>query len=173
MGAQLNCSFSLSSVASLLDCVPRQCSSQLRDVFVAAIIHTVHAIWLARNSIRFSSAKVSIHNTMIKISSLIALSGSSSNGNCLSSDINILKNFLISPSHSKVKEIVTVIWKPPTINWVKANTDGSVVNSISSCGGVFRDFRGSFLGAFASNLGEVSIYEAEITGLMMAMEFAA
>jgi len=99
---------------------------------------------------------------MIKISSLIALS----------SDINILKNFLISPSHSKVKDIVTIIWKPPTINWVKANTDGSVVNSISSCGGIFRDFRGSFLGAFASNLGEVSVYEAEITGLMMAMEFS-
>jgi len=160
-------------ISGLADCVPRQCSSQLRDVFVAAIIHTIHAIWLAINSTRFSSAKVSIHNTMIKISFFIALSGINSNGNCSSSDINILKNLLISPLHRKVKEIVTVIWKPPTINWVKANTDGSVVNSISSCGGIFRDFRGSFLGAFSSNLGEVSVYEAEITRLMMAMEFPA
>ena len=173
LGAQLNCSFSLSSVASLLHCIPRQCSSQLRDVYVAVIIHTVHSIWLARNSIRFNSAKVSIHNTMIKISSLITLSGINSNGNCLSSDAKILENFLIKPSHRKVKDIITVIWKPPTINWVKANTDGSVVNSTSSCGGLFRDFRGSFLGAFASNLREVSVFEAEIMGLMMAMEIAA
>jgi len=160
LGVQLNCSFSLSSVASLLYCVPRQCSSQLRYVYVAEIIHTVHSIWIARNSIRFSSATVSIHNTIIKISSLIALSGINSNGNCLSSDANILENFLINPSHRKVKEIITVIWKPPTINWVKANTDGSVVNSISSSGGIFCDFRGSFLGVFASNLEEVSVYEA-------------
>jgi len=110
---------------------------------------------------------------MIKNFSLIALSGINSNGNCLSSDVNIVENFLINPSHRKVKEITTVIWKLPTINWVKANTDGSVVNSISSCGGIFRDFRGSFLGVFASNLGEVSVYEVQIMGLMMAMEFAA
>jgi len=126
LGAQLNCYLSLSSVASLFDCVPRQCSSQLRDVFVAAIIHTVHAIWLARNSIRFSAPKVSIYNTMIKISSMVTLSGINSSGNCLSSDIYILKNFLVSPSHRRVKEIVTVISKPPTINWIKANTDGSL-----------------------------------------------
>jgi len=173
LGAQLNCHFSLVSVASLLDCISRLCSSQLRDVFVAAIIHTVHAIWLARNSIRFSSNKVSIHYTMIKISSLIALSGTNSNGNCLASDLTVLKNFLIAPSHRRVKDIITVIWKPPTITWIKANTDGSVINSIASCGGIFRDFRGSFMGAFACNLGEMSVYETEITGLIMAMEFAA
>lgn len=63
--------------------------------------------------------------------------------------------------------------KPPTINWIKTNTDSSVINAISSCGGIFRDFRGSFLGAFASNLREGSVYEAKITGLVMAMEFAS
>lgn len=173
MGAQLNFTFSLIFVASLLDCLPQRCSSQIRDVFVAAILHTVNAIWLARNSIHFSSATVSIHYTMTKISSMVDMSGTNSTDNCLSSDIIILKNFLIPPSHRHVREIVTVIWKPPTINWIKTNTDGSIINAISSCGGIFRDFRGSFLGAFASNLREGSVYEAKITGLVMAMEFAS
>lgn len=110
---------------------------------------------------------------MIKIYSLIALSGTNSNGNCLTSDLNVLKNFTIAPLHRHVKDIITVIWKPPTISWVKVNTDGSVINSISSCGGIFRDFIRSFMGAFFSNIGEISVYEEEITGLIMAMEFAA
>ena len=39
--------------------------------------------------------------------------------------------------------------------------------------GFFRDFRGTFLGGFASNLGDCSVFEAELTGLMIAMEFAS
>ena len=55
---------------------------------------------------------------------------------------------------------------------MKANTDGSVVNLNASCGGIFRDFRGTFLGCFASNVGNGSVLEAELMGLIIAMEFA-
>lgn len=109
LGAQLNYTFSLIFVASLLNCLPQRCSSQIRDVFMAAILHTINAIWLARNSIHFSFATVSIHNTMTKISSMVDMSGTNLTDNCLSSDIIILKNFLIPPSHRHVREIVTVI----------------------------------------------------------------
>ena len=173
IGAQLHVSFLLLFVASLLDYLQQRRSSQMQDVVTSAIVHTVHAIWLARNSIRFSSDKVSTHATMSKISAMVALSGTYSKGNCLSYDVMILNNFLIPSSHRRVKEIITVVWKPPTINWIKANTDGSVLNSISSCGGIFRDYRGTFLGAFASKIGAWSVYEAEIMGLIIAMEYAA
>jgi len=80
---------------------------------------------------------------------------------------------LISPSYRRVKEIMSVIWKPPTITWVKANTDGSVLNLNSSCGGIFKDFRGTYLGSFACNIGYGNVFEAELVGLICAMEYAA
>jgi len=173
LSVKLRCTISLASYSSILDCIPRPCSSQLLDVFAAALVHTVHTIWLARNTIRFSYTNVSIHASMAKILSLIALSGANSKGNCLATDGAVLNNFLISPSYRRVKEIMSVIWKPPTITWVKANTDGSVLNLNSSCGGIFRDFHGTYLGSFACNIGYGNVFEAELAGLMCAIEYAA
>ncbi|MCI87332.1 RNA-directed DNA polymerase (Reverse transcriptase), partial [Trifolium medium] len=35
---------------------------------------------------------------------------------------------------------VLVSWKAPTTPWLKANTDGSVRDSVAACGGIFRDY---------------------------------
>jgi len=140
---------------------------------VAAIVHTVYCIWLACNALCFNSVPCSLHAIMAKITSFVALSGTHSNGNCLHDDVPVLDNFLIPPIHRPLKDIIPVVWKPPTINWVKANTDGSVVNFQASCGGIFCDFRGTFLGCFASNIGRLSVFEAELMGLIIAMESAA
>jgi len=43
---------------------------------------------------------------------------------------------------------------------------------MAACGGIFRDYSGTFLGGFASNIGGGSIFDAEILGLILAMEFA-
>jgi hypothetical protein len=142
-------------------------------VLVAAIVHTVHSIWLARNAVLFNASSVSLHATLAKISSMIAMSGGTSKGFCLLSDVVILENLFVSPFHRRVRDIIPVVWKAPTFPWVKANTDGSVRNLMSACGGIFRDSRGTFLGGFASNIGMVSIFEAEILGLIMAIEYAA
>lgn len=72
-----------------------------------------------------------------------------------------------------LKEIVTVCWKPPTAPWVKVNTDGSVSASNGACGGLFRNHLGTFLGAFTCNLGRCSVFEAEVFGYILAIEFAA
>lgn len=148
-------------------------SSQLFDVFAASLVHKVHTIWLDRNAIRLSFANVSLHASMAKISSFVAMFGANSKGNCVVMDEVFLNNFLITPSYRLVREIMSVIWKPPTITWVKANIDGSVLNLNSSCGGIFRDFRGTYLGGFACNLGHGTVFEAGLTGLMFAMEYAA
>jgi len=55
---------------------------------------------------------------------------------------------------------------------VKVNTDGSVLGHHATCGGIFRDSRGSLLGCFASNLVDRSVFKAEIYGFIMAMEHA-
>lgn len=173
LSVKLQCNISLLSFSSILDCIPPRCSSQVSDVFAAALVHTVHTILLARNAIRFSSLKTTLHNTFAKISTLVTMSGVISTGNCVIGDVDLLHSLLIPPSHRRVRDIVSVIWKPPTITWVKANTDGSVIGINSSCGGIFRDFTGAYLGGFSSNLGEGTVFEAELTGLMLAMEYAA
>jgi len=173
MGSKLSCTFILTSSATLLTSIPQRRSSQLRDVYWAAIVHTVYTIWVARNSIRFSSAHVTLHATTTKIAAMVSLSGSSSTGKCLLCDVDLLDAFLVPPLYRRLVDITPVVWKPPTITWIKANTDGSVANSNAACGGIFRDFRGTFLGGFASNLGDCSVFEAELMGLMIAMEFSA
>jgi len=87
LGVKLNCSFSLLSFSSLLACIPHRCSSQVLDVFAAAMVHTVHTIWLARNTIRFSSSTINLHNTLEKISTLVTMSGLHSTGNCVVDDV--------------------------------------------------------------------------------------
>jgi len=160
LGLKLNHSLHLSSVLSLISNIPVRCSSQMKDVMVAAIIHAVYCIWLSRNAMRFSSVSASLHDTMAKITSFVAMSGMNSNGYCLPFEVAVLNNFLVHPTFRRVKDIVPVVWKTPTINWVKANTDGSNANLNASCGGIFRDFRGTFLGCFASNIGSGSVFEA-------------
>lgn len=69
------------------------------DVFAAAIVHTVHTIWLARNAIRLSSLKITLHNTLTKISTLVTMSGVNSTGNCVIGDVDFLNSLLIPPSY--------------------------------------------------------------------------
>lgn len=75
------------------------------------------------------------------------MSGVNSTSNCVIGDVDLLHSLLIPPSYQRVEDIVSIIWKPPTITWVKANTDRSVIGINSSCGGIFRDFTSAFLGA--------------------------
>ncbi|MCH81318.1 RNA-directed DNA polymerase (Reverse transcriptase) [Trifolium medium] len=62
--------------------------------------------------------------------------------------------------------------RAPTLPYVKVNTDGSrnfAFNAAS--GGLFRDSRASFLGAFACNLGQQSVLFYELSAIILAIEF--
>ena len=113
---------------------------------------------MARNVLRFSLDVFALHTSKAKISSLVAMSRTVSKANCLYDDVTLLEILSIPPSYRCVKDIILVVWKPPTISWIKVNTDGSVIDFHASYGRIFRDFRGTFLGCFASNLGRVSIF---------------
>ena len=173
LGALLHCSFPLQSPEALLSCVPAVCTSQLRDVYVSAIVHVLHTIWLARNEIRFGSCIIIVRMAQNQIIVVVSMSGSQSTSYCIPTDTSLLENFHVSPSFRRFKEIILVVWKPPTTRWVKANTDGSLMQSSASCGCIFRDHKGTFLGCSASNLGTMSIFEAELSSIIFAMEFAA
>ena len=42
-----------------------------------------------------------------------------------------------------------------------------------ACGGLFHDHLGTFLGAFTCNLGRCSVFDAEVSGYSLALEYAA
>jgi len=170
---KLNCSIDCTSALSLLSCIPSHCSSQIADIFLAAVIHTVHTIWRARNDFRFSSKVTTFHSTKVRIHSLVAMSGNASVGKCLPLDSPLLDSFTVDSHCRTVKDIIPVLWKAPTAPWAKVNTDGSVIAGLAACGGLFRDSTGAFLGAFCCNIGEASVFHYEVTAIILAMEHAA
>ena len=162
ISGKLRCVIDLTSVLSLLNCIPFRWTSQVTDIFVAAVVHTLHTIWLSRNSLRFSLNVVSIHAAKVRLHVAISFSGSLSAGHCLLSDIPILDAFSVSPHHRHFKDIIALFWKAPTPPWKKVNTDGSVVGNHATCGGIFRDHLGTFLGAFSCNLGHATVFSSEV-----------
>jgi len=60
---------------TILSCRPAICSSQVSDIYLAAILYTLHTILWARNSLRFSTVQRTLHSTKVCIHSFIAMSG--------------------------------------------------------------------------------------------------
>ena len=114
LDGKLSCAIDCTSALSLLSCIPNRCSSQVADIYLAAVIHTVHTIWLSHNSIRFSSNAASVHSAKVKIHSLVAMSGKALVGNCLHTDSDFLDSFAVPPHFRTVKDIIPVLWKAPT-----------------------------------------------------------
>lgn len=86
----------------------------------------------------------------------------------------MLRAFHISGHLSKAPRILQISWHPPLAGWCKCYTDRTARGSlgIAARGGIYRDFRGSFMGCFSLSLGDgvASLLVAEITGTMEAIE---
>ncbi|XP_039682998.1 uncharacterized protein [Medicago truncatula] len=173
IGSRLNHFVDASSFDSLMSCRPASCSSQVADIFLAAILHTLHSIWWARNAIHFSAFQPLLHSAKVRIHSSIALSGSTSKGKCMTSDYSFLDSFMVPHHNRRTKDMLLVLWKAPSSPWLKVNTDGSVLGGHAACGGIFRDYLGTFRGAFCCNIGIQSVFYSEVLGFIIAIEFAA
>lgn len=75
---------------------------------------------------------------------------------------------MVAPNYRRYKEIIPIFWKAPISRWVKVNTNGFLVGGSASCGGILRDHLGTLLGCFATKLGDVSVFEEEVTALILA-----
>ncbi|KAJ9185788.1 hypothetical protein P3X46_005380 [Hevea brasiliensis] len=67
---------------------------------------------------------------------------------------------------------IQISWSPPPINWVKLNTDGSVVADSNLAVGLFRDANGFWLAGFGLNLDACDIYSAELWGILQGLQLA-
>lgn len=55
--------------------------------------------------------------------------------------------------------------------YIKMNSDGSLVDDVGAYGGIFCDYKGSFLGCFASNMRPSSVIEAELNNFILGLEY--
>ena len=125
-GGKMKCVLDLVFVLSLMAYVPTHCSSKAADIYVSAVVHTLHIIWLSRNLIRFSSDVVSLHAAKVRLQVAVSLSGNLFVGHCLLSDIPLLYAFYVAPRHRRFKDINTVIWKAPTPPWMNPGSLGYI-----------------------------------------------
>ncbi|MCI19130.1 RNA-directed DNA polymerase (Reverse transcriptase) [Trifolium medium] len=75
------------------------------------------------------------------------------------------------PPRAPVVEIM-VLWKTPTISWLKVNTDGFVNLHSAASGGIFRDYMANFRGVYAQTIGNQTVLHAELMAIILAMEIA-
>jgi ribonuclease HI len=87
-------------------------------------------------------------------------------------DFSIIKYFNINIHPPKAPQIKEVIWCPPSLGWIKCNTDGVASSVTSSCGGIFRNFLADMVCCFAQNTGQGFAFHAELCGAMSAIEIA-
>lgn len=80
----------------------------------------------------------------------------------------------MGPRRASVFHVVPVIWHRPPPGCIKINTDGAARGRTgkASCGGVFRDCTGSILGAFSESCGHLTAIEAELQGVIRAVDIA-
>ena len=69
--------------------------------------------------------------------------------------------------NSKARESIPVKWVPPTLGWVKLNTDGSSLGNPDQAGGggVIRDHAGHWIRGFTRRVGVTTSLAAELWAL--------
>jgi len=87
-------------------------------------------------------------------------------------DFNVIKFFYINIRSGKVLRPLPVRWEFPSPGWVKINIDGAARGypGLATCGGIFRESMGEFIGAFSAFLKVQTTMVAEFYGVIYAME---
>ena len=142
----------------------------------ATLINLLNTVWFARNEARFNNKLISYQSAISRITASTSLSGNNTSkaSNNSVRDLIILKTFRTSIHLPRPPSITEVLWHPPPIHWTKCNTDDASLGNprSSSCGGIFRDFKGICKGCFAEFLGLTTSYQAELCGVIRAIEIA-
>lgn len=86
----------------------------------------------------------------------------------------MLKKLDINLNPVKLAKTIEVLWSPPLLGWIKCNTDGVVSGNpkLAACGAIFWDHNANHLFSFCNFFGYASTEDAELVGVLMAMEEA-
>ncbi|GAU31746.1 hypothetical protein TSUD_146330 [Trifolium subterraneum] len=105
-------------------------TSQLKDLLLACLIHSLHSLWMARIEILFNNAKFTFQTSIMKIQTVITPSSP------LATDTRLE----VAPRTGRPAIIALETWM---VSWLKANTDGSAKDNHIVCGAIFRDYNGA------------------------------
>ncbi|GAU38423.1 hypothetical protein TSUD_396030 [Trifolium subterraneum] len=151
-------------------------SPQCKIVVIAALINLLNTIWFARNQARFNNKIITWQSAISMITASTVMTGNNTSKTSSNSirDFIILKHFKVNIHHPRAPVIKEVIWHPLVPNWIKCNIDGASKGNpgISSCGGIFRNNVAGFMLCFAEPLGFTTSYQAELCGVIRAIEIA-
>ncbi|CAJ2645220.1 unnamed protein product [Trifolium pratense] len=176
LAAIINHRIDVSSLSTLWQVTSGNWNPQCKITITAVVIYILNYIWLSRNNLRFKNIKPNFNSITSLIIANVSLVGNCSRLTAGSSitDFEILKFFKIEIHQSRPAKIVEVLWSPPLNGWYKCNTDGTSMGNPgpAACAGVFRNYKGEFLGCFAKNLGIANALFAEIMGVIIAIECA-
>ncbi|GLT96253.1 hypothetical protein SLE2022_138940 [Rubroshorea leprosula] len=77
-------------------------------------------------------------------------------------------------SSCKMKQPLLIAWDPPPPEWIKLNTDGSVIGNpvLGGCGGVFRDSQGQWVLGFTRNIGFTTALAAKLWAIKDGLQLA-
>jgi ribonuclease HI len=134
----------------------------------AAVLHVIHTIWMARNNVRFNNTSVSVHAATTKVLTSVSLSHRLIPGHANAAEHAAMQ---LEPKPAPPMTVRLVLWKSPSVEWIKANTDGSVTHASAACGGLFRDYTSRFLGGYAQRVNG-TVLHAELMSMILAMELA-
>ncbi|CAK8565045.1 unnamed protein product [Lathyrus sativus] len=87
-------------------------------------------------------------------------------------DLVIINKFNVLIHPPPAPKIIDVIWHPPSRGWIKCNSDRSFSSILASYSGLFRDFNVDFLHEFDENVHCNSSLQAELWGVIRAIEIA-
>ncbi|KAL6202102.1 hypothetical protein ACLB2K_025813 [Fragaria x ananassa] len=151
-------------------------SPQLMELWLICFTSILWFVWHVRNKTRFDGCRFSVEVVCTLISSHIRATSHLTTGHMHNSvqELRILKCFGAPCRPRATPRVVEVNWIPPSLGWVKINSDGSWKHEegVGGYGAIFRDYKGHFLGAFASNLEIPSSISAEIMAVIKAIELA-
>jgi len=175
LASALNQSLHFSALDEIWSLSERGWSPQRRLNVLFAVINILSAIWNARNTYRFKNKKIHWKSAISQIIVDVSLSASNSNLAASSSikEFSILKAFNVSINPPKISVVKEVIWSPPIAGWIKCNCDRAFTAGKASCGAIFRNAKGQFLGCFAEGLHNGNSLFAELIGAMRSIEFAS
>jgi len=172
----LNTNQQFNSAEDIWKLCDKRWTPQCKVVVQAVIINILSTIWFIRNQARFKDKKIHWKSAINNIIAAVSLTG---NRTKLTSFVDMdefvfLKAFKINIHPPRAPLIKEVLWIPPTPTWIKVNTNGALTKNPNraSCGGVFRDHNSIFVGAFAQNLNTNSAFNAELLGIITAINIA-
>ncbi|XP_057774769.1 uncharacterized protein LOC130993749 [Salvia miltiorrhiza] len=153
-------------------------SSQINALWKLGVISVIWAIWNARNKSHFDG--VAFHGRAILCfikSTFMEVDISFPKLGCIDNtwtDYLTVRQLGVSVHQRPPPDFTSVYWSPPAYSWIKANTDGSAVGAPGRicAGGVFRDWRGFVRGCFHVEGGTGFAFEAELLGIITAIDFA-